>query len=43
MVDDNGEFKLKIQLAPGKNDIEIISKDMAGNETKKKIVITYDL
>jgi hypothetical protein len=43
MVDDNGEFKLKIQLAPGKNDIEIISKDMAGNETKKKIVITYDI
>jgi len=43
MVDDEGEFKLKMQLAPGKNDIEVISRDLAGNETKKKISITYDI
>jgi hypothetical protein len=43
MVDDTGKFKLKFQLNSGKNDIEIIIADMAGNETRKKIVITYDI
>lgn len=42
MIDGEGNFKLKLQLALGKNDIEIRAKDMAGNETVKKIVITYD-
>lgn len=42
-VSDSGEFKLKIQLDMGKNDIEIITQDSAGNESKKKISITYSL
>lgn len=42
-VNDNGEFKLKIQLSPGKNEFEIKAKDAAGNETKKKITVTYDI
>ncbi len=43
MVDDNGKFKLKVQLNTGKNNIEIVVKDLAGNETKKTIVLTYDI
>ena len=43
MVDDQGNFKIKIQLNAGKNDIEIIVKDSALNETRKKIAITYDI
>lgn len=42
MVDDNGKFKIKFQLSAGKNDIEIVVKDLAGNETRKKIAITFD-
>jgi len=43
MVDDEGKFKLKLQLSAGKNEIEIVARDLAGNETKKKINITYDI
>jgi Glucodextranase, domain B len=43
MVDSDGDFKIKIQLSAGKNDIEIVVKDAALNETKKKISITYDI
>lgn len=42
MVDDNGKFKIKLQLNAGKNDIEVVVKDLAGNETRKKIVITFE-
>jgi hypothetical protein len=42
-VDNNGGFKLKWQLNMGKNDLEITSTDLAGNQTKKKISITYSL
>jgi bacillopeptidase F len=42
MVDDEGNFKIRFQLNAGKNDIEIIVSDLAGNETRKKIAITYD-
>ena len=42
MVDDNGKFKIKFQLNAGKNDIEVISRDLAGNESKKKIAITFE-
>lgn len=42
-VDDNGGFKEKWQLNMGKNDLEIIARDVAGNETKKSISITYSL
>ena len=42
MVDDTGKFKIKFQLNAGKNDIEIIARDLAGNETRKKITITFD-
>jgi bacillopeptidase F len=43
MVDDEGKFKLKFQLNAGKNEIEITVSDLAGNQTKKKITITYDI
>lgn len=43
MVDNNGKFKLIIQLSSGKNDVEIIASDLAGNQTKKTVVITYDM
>lgn len=42
-VDNGGGFKLKWQLDMGKNDLEIVSTDLAGNQTKKKISITYSL
>jgi len=43
MVDDTGQFKSKIQLNSGDNEIEIIVRDLAGNETRKKIKITYNI
>lgn len=43
MVDDEGNFKLRKQLNVGKNEIEIIVSDVAGNETRKKVEITYDI
>lgn len=43
MVDDDGNFKLKIQLNAGDNDVEIIARSMAGNETRKKIKIKCDI
>lgn len=42
-VDDNGDFKEKWQLTIGKNDLVVIARDDAGNETKKSISITYSL
>jgi len=42
MVDDTGKFKIKFQLNAGKNDIEVVVRDLAGNETKKKISITFE-
>lgn len=42
MVDDTGKFKIKMQLNSGKNDIEVVVHDLAGNETRKKIVITFE-
>ena len=42
VVDNEGNFKLKYKLSVGKNDIEIVVKDSAGNEVTKKIAITYD-
>ncbi len=41
-VNDNGDFKLKMLLQPGKNEYTVTSRDPAGNETRKKVVITYD-
>lgn len=41
-VSDEGQFKLKLQLSSGKNDIEIVVRDGARNETKKSISIKYD-
>ncbi len=42
-VDNDGNFKIKVQLNAGKNEIEIIVRDEALNETRKKITITYDI
>ena len=43
VVDDEGRFKYKLQLAAGDNAIEVRVKDLAGNETKKEIKIKYDI
>ncbi|MCX5658086.1 MAG: hypothetical protein NTZ48_07725, partial [Candidatus Omnitrophica bacterium] len=43
LVDDEGKFKLKVQLNTGKNSLEIIVRNSAGNEVKKTIEITYDI
>ena len=42
-VDSDGNFKIKMQLNAGKNEIEIVVKDAALNVTRKKISITYDI
>jgi len=42
LIDSEGNFKVKIQLQPGKNNVEIKVRDLAGNETSKIIEITYD-
>lgn len=42
MVDDTGKFKIKLQLNSGKNEIEVVVHDLAGNETRKKIVVTFE-
>jgi len=42
-VDDEGGFKLKVQLNAGKNNVEIVVRSEAGNETRKTIEITYDI
>jgi bacillopeptidase F len=41
VVDNSGNFKLKMQLNSGKNDIEIVVRDEALNETRKTVSITY--
>lgn len=43
MVDDQGNFKLRFQLSPGKNSVTVVTRDLAGNETKKEISLTYDI
>jgi len=43
LVDDQGNFKLRVQLNAGKNSLEIIVRSLAGNEVKKTIEITYDI
>jgi len=43
IVDDDGGFKIKMQLQAGENEFEVVVRDMAGNETRKKIKITYDI
>ncbi len=43
VVDDEGGFKLKVQLNAGKNNMEIVVRNPAGNETKKTIELTYDI
>lgn len=41
-VNDLGEFKMKMQLQLGKNDYTIKSRDEAGNQTTKKVTITFE-
>jgi hypothetical protein len=43
VVDDEGGFKLKVQLNAGKNNMEIVVRSPAGNETRKTIELTYDI
>ncbi|RLC35552.1 hypothetical protein DRH14_00565 [Candidatus Shapirobacteria bacterium] len=42
MVDNEGNFKFRMQLDIGENKIEIKVRDLAGNESKKEIKIKYD-
>ena len=35
LVDDEGGFKLKYQLNSGKNSLEIVARNVAGNESRK--------
>lgn len=42
-VDDDGGFKLKVQLGAGKNNMEIVVRSPAGNEIRKTIELTYDI
>jgi len=43
LVSDEGNFKIRIELSIGKNEVEVLVRDLAGNETKKKVVIIYDI
>jgi len=36
-------FKIKMQLQAGENEFEVVVRDMAGNETRKKVKIIYDI
>ncbi len=42
MVDDTGKFTLRVELSPGNNDFTVTSTDLAGNQTSKKVSITYN-
>jgi hypothetical protein len=42
-VDDDGGFKEKWQLTIGENNLVVIARDVAGNETKRSISINYSL
>lgn len=41
VVDSEGNFNYQISLDEGENEIKIISKDKAGNQTEKTIKINY--
>lgn len=43
LVDEQGKFKFRVQLSLGKNQIDLVARDAASNETKKTITITYDI
>ncbi len=43
MLEDDGNFKHKVDLINGKNQFEIKVKDSAGNETKKTLVINSSI
>jgi len=43
MVDDQGQFKFKLQLNSGKNNVDVTVRDSAGNETKKSLTINYSI
>jgi len=40
-TNDKGQFALSFQAQEGANDVEVISRDSAGNETSKKIKFVY--
>jgi len=42
VVDGNGNFMVKIKLETGVNEIKVVAKDKAGNETLKVITIELD-
>lgn len=41
LVKDDGSFSLTLNLNSGDNQIDIIAKDAAGNETKKILTVNY--
>ena len=41
-TDDEGDWSVKLVLAPGANGASFTARDAAGNETTVRIVVTYD-
>jgi hypothetical protein len=41
IIDDSGEFKTKLWLNEGDNQIEVVAKDAAGNETREALIVNY--
>jgi len=41
LLEKEGKFSYKIDLAEGSNDVRIIAQDVAGNKTEKTFIITY--
>jgi len=43
LVEKDGHFNYLYELAGGENKIEIVAEDLAGNKTKKELIINYHL
>ncbi len=41
LTESDGSFSYKYELAAGRNEINIIAKDPAGNKKEEKLIITY--
>lgn len=41
IVKNDGSFSFELPLSEGENEIEIIARDIAGNETKKTLLVKY--
>jgi len=43
IVESDGNFVYQFEMAEGKNDIQILAQDLAGNKTEKKLTVTYHI